>query len=311
VTRDLRWLSADAISPSLGREVSEEDSHRLLDAAFEMGIRHFDTAEGYGGGNARAYRKQALGLDDARQASDQMHSSELILGRWVRSRRVRREIVLATKVSSGFTGAQVREALGRSLERLKVENLDAYYLHSVPKDVPIAEPLGVLGEERTAGRIASIGVCNINALQLEEARRTAVQIDWCQNPFNLVQHEQSRESLVYCNANGIAFVAYSPLAAGFLTGKYGARGETKVKGTRFDVIPAHESLYFTETGFGALARLEAASARTGVAKPLLAMAWVLQQPGPSLVLLGATRLEHLENAVAARKLSLSSAELVS
>lgn len=294
---------------TLGREVGEADSFKLLDTAFEMGIRHFDTAEAYGGGNARAYRRQVLGLDDVREASGTMHSSELILGRWIRSRNVRAEVVLATKVSSGFDAVRVRQALAGSMERLQVDRLDVYYLHSVPKDVPLEEPLGVLAEERFARRIGSIGVCNINAAQLEQARQAAGGIGWCQNPFNLVQAAGSRESLTYCSANGIAFAAYSPLAAGFLTGKYGARGEKKVKGTRFDVIPAHEQVYFTATGFEALASLEAASTRTGVPKHLLAMAWVLRQPGLSVVLVGATRTEHLQNAVQAQALALSSPEL--
>lgn len=295
---------------TLGREVGDDDSFRLLDTAFENGIRHFDTAEAYGGGNARAYRKQALGIGDVREASGTMHSSELILGRWVRSRNIRQDVVLATKVSSGFTSGQLRHALARSMERLQVERLDIYYLHSVPKDVPIEEPLSVMVEERGAGRIGSLGVCNISAAQIERARQAAGEIGWCQNPFNLVQAPDSRESLTYCNANGIAFAAYSPLAAGFLTGKYGARGELKVKGARFDVIPAHESLYFTADGFDALSGLEAASARSGTPKHLLAMAWVLRQPGLSLVLVGATRVEHLQNAMEARALALSSVELM-
>lgn len=294
---------------TLGREVGDADSFRLLDTAFELGIRHFDTAEAYGGGNARAYRKNVLGLEDVREASGTMHSSELILGRWIRSRDIRREIVLATKVSTAFDAFHVRRALTRSMERLQVESLDVYYLHSVPKDVPLEEPLGALAEERLAGRIGSIGVCNINPAQIAQARQAAGGIGWCQNPINLVQAADSRESLAYCIANRIAFAAYSPLAAGFLTGKYGARGEKQVKGARFDVIPAHEQLYFTAAGFDALARLEAASIRTGIPKHLLAMAWVLRQPGLALVLVGATRPGHLENAMQARTLARSSPEL--
>lgn len=289
---------------TLGREADDETSYRLLDAAFEKGIRHFDTAEAYGGGNARAYRKAALGIEDVREASGVMHSSEILLGRWVRERGIRDQITLATKVSSGFREEAVEKALRRSMDRLQTEFVDIYYLHSIPTDVPLAEPLAVMEQACRQGRIGSVGVSNASRSHLAEAKKLSAKLRFCQNPFNLVQYGQSLDALGFCAENGIGFVAYSPLAVGFLTGKYGLRGEVRVQGTRFDVIPAHQDLYLKEPGFQALARLEAASARTGILKHLLALAWVLRQNDLSVVLIGATRLEHLDNALEAQQIGL-------
>lgn len=287
---------------TLGRETAEDHSFRLLDAAYEMGIRHFDTAEAYGGGNARAYRRNALGVDDVREASDLMHSSEILLGRWLRQRGVRNGITLATKVSSGYRAPHVETALARSLDRLQTESVDIYYLHSIPQDVPLAEPLGALDAARA--RIGSLGVSNATGEQLAAALEITPLVRYCQNAYNLVQGAQSHDSLSCCAARGVRFVAYSPLTAGFLTGKYGPRGEQRVAGTRFDIIPAHQDIYCVEAGFQALARLEAVSTRTGIPKHLLALAWVLRQPGIALVLAGATRREHLDNAALAASIEL-------
>lgn len=288
---------------TLGREINEKDSLHILDTAFTLGIRHFDTAEAYGGGNARAYRKNVLGIEDVRETTGTMHSSEILLGQWVRDRGLRAEVQLATKVSSGFRSADVTAALERSLDRMGLDSIDLYYLHSIPKDIPLEEPLHAMKAARHGGRIHSLGVSNATAAQLQQARQAATSIEYCQNAYNLAQAAQSRESLDYCRQQGIRFVAYSPLAAGFLTGKYGARGESVPSGTRFDVIPGHQNVYFNDAGFDALARLEQASAAAKLPKHLLAMAWVLRHAEIAIVLVGATKPDHLHNAVEAQKLA--------
>jgi aryl-alcohol dehydrogenase-like predicted oxidoreductase len=289
---------------TLGREIDADTSFRILDAAFEAGIRHFDTAEAYGGGNARATRKATLGIDDVREASGVMHSSELLLGEWIRNRGVRKEITLATKVSSGSRAEDVLQAISRSMERLQVERLDAYYLHSIPKELPLSEPLAALEQACAEGRVLSTGVSNAQLVHLEESRRYSPHLHYCQNPFNLVQYRETLDTLDYCKHHDVQFVAYSPLAAGFLTGKYGPRGEVEVKGTRFDVAPGHQSIYLNERGFEALYRLESASVKTGIPKHLLALAWVLRQQSIAIMLIGATKLHHIEQALEAQQLSL-------
>ncbi len=281
---------------TLGREIGEDDSYALLDHAFELGFRVFDTAEAYGGGNSHAYRIRAFGEDDVREASVMMHSSEILLGKWIRSRGVRRQVEVHTKVSSGHSVESIDAALGRSLDRLQTDYADGYYLHSAPNDP--GESISALAEHRKVRRARRIGICNASIVTIAASHRIA-PLDLCQNIYNLAQPDADRELLPWCRAHNIDFVAYSPLGAGFLTGKYGTRGELAPKGTRFDVVPGHRDVYFRPECFAALDRLTSVSAQSGVPKHLLALSWVLRQSGVSVVLIGATRLQHLDNAIAA------------
>jgi 1-deoxyxylulose-5-phosphate synthase len=281
---------------TLGREIDEDTSYGLLDHAYELGFRIFDTAEAYGGGNSRAYRLRTFGDDDVREASGMMHSSEILLGRWARRRGIREQIEIHTKVSSDYTADGMRTALLRSLDRLQTDYADGYYLHSAPAE--LAEAVAALDEERKAGRARRIGICNAGVDTMAAAHHIAA-LDLCQGIYNLAQPDAGRELIPWCRANNVAFVAYSPLGAGFLTGKYGARGELSPKGTRFDVVPGHRDVYFKPECFAALDRLTAVSARTGVPGYRLALDWVLRRSDISVVLIGATRSSHLDNAIAA------------
>jgi aryl-alcohol dehydrogenase-like predicted oxidoreductase len=263
---------------TLGREIGEAASYSLLDRAYDLGFRIFDTAESYGGGN-----------------------SEILLGRWAHSRGIRDTIEIHTKVSSDYSREGVRNSLHRSLERLQTEYVDAYYLHGVPAG--LAEAISTLAELRNSGLARRIGICNATIATAAEAHKIA-SLDLCQHVYNLAQPEQARELIPWCNAQDVSFVAYSPLGAGFLTGKYGARGELAPKGTRFDIIPGHRDIYFRQECFDALERLTAVAARSGIPRHQLALAWVLQRTDIDVVLIGATRPEHLETAVSLAQSSI-------
>jgi aryl-alcohol dehydrogenase-like predicted oxidoreductase len=286
---------------TLGREISEEASLELLDHAYELGFRVFDTAESYGGGNARALRQRQYGLDDIREASDVMHSSELILGKWLQSRSVTQDVLVHTKTLGPYSRGAIHEALHRSLERLRLNAVDGFYLHSAPTN--IEEAISSLDGERQAGRAGRIGICNAPVDVLKRAH-TVTPLDLCQDVYNLALPQAENTTIPWCKENGVVFIAYSPLAAGFLTGKYGAGGELSPKGTRFDIVPAHRDVYFRPECFDALRRLTALSAACGVPQHLLALNWVFRNSNISIVLIGATRPEHLDNAVAAAKLSV-------
>jgi len=281
---------------TLGREIGEDASLAILDHAFELGFRIFDTAEAYGGGNSHAYRIRTFGEGDVREASVMMHSSEILLGRWMQSRGVRSQVEVHTKVSSDHSPKGISTALTRSLDRLQTDYADGYYLHSAPTD-PV-ESVSALAEERRVGRARRIGICNAPVDTMAAAQGIA-PVDLCQNIYNLAQPDADRELIPWCRAHQVDFVAYSPLGAGFLTGKYGTRGELAPKGTRFDVVPGHRDVYFRPECFAALDRLTALSEESGIPQHLLALSWVLRQPEVSIVLIGATRLQHLDNAIAA------------
>lgn len=281
---------------TLGREIDENQSYALLDHAYELGFRTFDTAESYGGGNSHSYRLEKFGIDDVRERTNLMHSSEILLGGWVRSRGVRAAVEIHTKVSSNYSAQGIREALQRSLDRLQIDSADAYYLHSPPENLESA--IAEIAEQRAAGRTRRIGICNAGLDLLSRAHAIA-PIDLCQNVYNLAKPDPGRESIPWCHERGIAFVAYSPLGAGFLTAKYGVQGELTPAGTRFDVVPGHRDVYFQPECFAALERLHAVAGQVGVPAHRLALQWVLQREQIAIVLIGATRPEQLDNAVAA------------
>jgi aryl-alcohol dehydrogenase-like predicted oxidoreductase len=289
---------------TLGREIGEDASYALLDHAFELGFRIFDTAEAYGGGNSHAYRIRTFGEDDVREASVMMHSSEILLGRWMESRGVRRQVEVHTKVSSDHSPQGIDSALTRSLDRLQTDYVDGYYLHSAPTD-PVGS-VSALAEQKKAGRVRRIGICNASVDTMVAAQRIA-PLDLCQNIYNLAQPDVERELLPWCRVHKVDFVAYSPLGAGFLTGKYGPRGELAPKGTRFDVVPGHRDVYFQPECFAALDRLTVVSTQSGVPQHLLALSWVLRQRDVSIVLIGATRIQHLDNAIEATSIRMDDA----
>lgn len=229
-----------------------------------------------------------------------MHSAELILGKWIRDRGVRREVFVAGKA---LPALDLSASLSRSLDRLKLDFLDGYYLHSPPAGKTLPGLLAQLQQAKAAGLIRAIGLSNFSASLVEVSCCLAPEISLCQSVYNLARPEAARDLIPLCERRGIGFWAYSPLGAGFLTGKYGTAGEVSVPGSRFDVMPGHRDVYFHEQCFAALHKLERVSANAGVAQPLLALAWVLRQPAVSAVLVGATSTRHIENAIAAQSLS--------
>ncbi len=136
---------------TFGREIPEATAFALVDFAVAHGITLFDTAEAYGGGQARAYRRERLGLDDIREVSGELHSSEKIIGRWLTSRGCRDQITLVTKVTRDFSRAHVRAALEASLARLQTDRVDLYLYHSYDSTTPAAETAAAMDAVIRAG----------------------------------------------------------------------------------------------------------------------------------------------------------------
>lgn len=289
---------------TFGREIDEATSRDILDYAFEQGIRLIDTAEGYGGGNAKQYREKVLGIQDSREVSDEMYSSEKIIGRWLRDRGCRNEVVLLTKVSSGGSPENIETALNRSLENLGVDCVDIYMMHSPDAKVPLKESLQALTNGVDAGKVKTIGCSNFGIDLLEEALRLhqeegLARMESTEPPLNLAIAPEQHALFPYCRKKAITTIAYSPLAAGFLTGKYSPSLDSIPKGTRFDVIPGHVDVYFSDRNFKIVEQLRALSESTGKSMIYLAMAWATGHPLVSCTLVGARKRSHLDNALAA------------
>lgn len=295
---------------TFGREIAEDASLEVMDYAVEKGITWFDTAEGYGGGNARAYRRSALNVDDVREKTDIMGSSEIIMGRWIKARGCRDQLTLCTKVSSGNSPENIERALLTSLERLQVDHVDIYELHSPDADVPIGESLSALNDQISAGRVNYIGCSNFSAEQLKEAlevseRQGYPRFEVIQPPYSLAAPDSQYHIFPLCKAEKIGVTTYSPLAAGFLTGKYSNDRNNFPAGSRFDIIPGHADIYFNERNFRNLDRLKAKAEELGVPMVRLAMAWALTNPDLTSVIIGARHHGHIDNAIEALEMNMS------
>jgi 1-deoxyxylulose-5-phosphate synthase len=295
---------------TFGREIDQAASFKLMDFALSCGITLFDTAEAYGGGEARDYRRTHLQIDDEREVSGEHHSSENIIGRWLQSTGMRNDIFLVSKVTTSFSRRHVREALEASLERLKTDHLDLYLFHSFDANTPLNQALEAMNEVKQSGLTRFAGCSNFTAPQLREAlaagdRRQLPRLEATEAVCNLAIRSAEEDLLPLCAAENLGCLAYSPLAAGFLTGKYSGNRSTLPTGSRFHIIPGHADLYFNEQSFQALAGLKRLEHQTGIPAVQLAVAWVLAHPAVTSVLCGARTVSHLENALAAAKLDVS------
>ena len=300
-------------SVTFGREIDEEQAYRVMDHAVERGITTFDTAEQYGGGQARERRKQVLGFEDSREVSTEMHSAEAIIGRWLRSRGCRGEITLGTKVSTGGGAENVAAELGSSLERLNTDYVDVYYMHVPNREgTPISETLEALTKEVEAGRVCAIGCSNYGAGQLREALDASTsggyrRFEIVQPPYSLVSRDIEETMLPLCREEEISVATYSPLGAGLLAGTATPDRSRAPRGSRFYVAPDYMDLYYTEANFRMVELLRARAAELGVPMTRLAMAWVLSNQDVTAMLVGADDTRQLDEAVAAYEMRLDPA----
>ena len=282
---------------TFGREIDEAASFRLLDYAVERGVTLLDTAESYGGGQAG----QSCAAD--------MHSSEKIIGRWLRANACRKQIILQTKVSSGYTGESIRRAIDNSLQRLQTDHIDLYLLHKLDSTMPLQECLEALGEAIRANKIAAAGCSNVSAeclrSSIEISEKTGLpRFQTVQPPYSLVERSIEADLLPLCADRGIAVISYSPLAAGFLSGKYSANRADAPAGSRFHRVPGHCDLYFSDHNFQVVQRLHSFAARVGVPPLRLALSWALQNTSITAVLAGARSMDQIQNTLAARDLEM-------
>ena len=208
-----------------GRGETRDDAFAIMDAAWASGITTFDTADAYGGGRSESW-----------------------IGDWLRTKGtdVRDAIVLSTKTFNpmdegadhGLAPDRVKRQLESSLQRLGVEHVHMYLTHEPDPDVPIAETLGALDELVRAGKIGAVGASNVDGAQLSEALAVTpgARYAWVQNSYSLLDREAEREVLPLCAENGLGFTPFSPLAGGWLTGKY-TRGAELPVGSRMTRWP--------------------------------------------------------------------------
>lgn len=259
-----------------GQGETRAQAHALLDAAWDAGITTLDTADAYGGGRSETY-----------------------VGEWLRTRRPDGAVIttktfnpMADGADHGLAPSRVRRQLESSLRRLGVERVDLYLCHDWDPDVPIAETAGVLDELVAAGTIGAYGLSNVDGAQLRDAL-AAGDFAWVQNSYSLLDRRAERDVLPLCREHGLGFTPFSPLAGGWLTGKY-RRGAVPPEGSRMTMRPEPYEHLRRSVVFDALEALAA------LGDPAtLAFAWLLAQPGVTAVVAGPRRPEHLAPALAA------------
>jgi aryl-alcohol dehydrogenase-like predicted oxidoreductase len=296
---------------TFGREIGEETAFEIMDYALENGITFFDTAEAYGGGQAFENRKNAYGTTDVREKSMEMSSSELIIGRWLKSRGTRKDIEICTKISGGRANAEeIRKSIDASLERLGTDYIDIYKIHAPDVNTSIDETLDELTNQVNLGKTKTIGGSNYTQAQISEMLDSAKKFSYkrfeiMQPNYSLAVPDAENDIFPLCTKEEIAITPYSPLGGGFLTGKYTRGNRDSIpKGTRMDVAPGHIDIYFNDRSFNIVDKLKIKSKELGVPITQLAMAWVMSHKSVTAALAGAKSSDHLKNAINAYNMDL-------
>ncbi|MDQ3213871.1 MAG: aldo/keto reductase [Acidobacteriota bacterium] len=279
--------------------VLPEDAGRpFIKRALEYGINFFDTADMYSIG-----------------------ASEEILGRAVRDFARRDDVVVATKVfhpmsadpnDRGLSRKHIMSSIDGSLRRLGTDYVDLYQIHRWDPETPIEETLLALHDVVRAGKARYIGASSMWSWQFATALHTADRNGWTrfvsmQNHYNLVYREEEREMLPLCRAEGIGVIPWSPLARGFLAGNRRAADKGDTERARTDDF-AHR-LYYADSDFRIVDQVVAVARARGVTAAQIALAWIVQQPGVTAPIVGASKMEQLDQAVAALDITLSPEEL--
>jgi 1-deoxyxylulose-5-phosphate synthase len=275
--------------------LDEEVAEPIVRRAVEGGIIFFDTADVYNGGQ-----------------------SEIVTGRLLRKLfGMREEYVVATKVRGttmpgqngrGLSRKHVLASIDASLERLGLDYVDLYQIHRWDNATPIEETMEALNDVVRSGKARYIGASSMYAWQFAKAQRVAATpFVSMQNHYNLIYREEEREMIPQCRDQGVALIPWSPLARGFLAGSRTASGERLT--TRAGTDPFQDSLYRPDLDFPVIDRVAEVAAERGVSSAQAALSWLLHKPGVTAPIVGATKLEHVEDAVAAEQLSLSDEEI--
>jgi aryl-alcohol dehydrogenase-like predicted oxidoreductase len=271
---------------TFGREIDERAAIAVLDHALERGITLYDTAEAYSAGR-----------------------SEEILGRWIASRGVRNRIVLATKVTVPLGGARVIASAEDSLRRLHVDSIDLFQLHNWDSTTPLEETLEALDTLVCSGKVRYIGCSNFAAWQLCKALWRQEVRGWAslvsvQQVHNLAMREIEQELIPLCEDQQIGVITYSPVGAGFLAGEF-RQGGPVPRGSRFDIVPAFQDIYFNDASFGAIERLRVTATKMGLPMAQLALAWALSRPGITTTLIGACGVDQIDQAFDADAIAIT------
>jgi aryl-alcohol dehydrogenase (NADP+) len=279
--------------------LEEEEARPFIKRALEAGINFFDTADVYSQG-----------------------VSEEVLGKTLRYLKTRREdLVIATKVFNpmsedpndrGLSRKHIMVSIDASLRRLQLDYVDLYQIHRWDYDTPIEETMEALHDVVKAGKARYIGASSMFAWQFTKAQYLADLHGWTrfvsmQNHYNLIYREEEREMIPCCIDFGAALIPWSPMARGFFTGNHrkGDWGDT----VRARTDSYGQELYYRDADFTVADRALEIAKKRGVSGPQIALAWVLNKPYITAPIIGASKLEHLDQSIAALEIKLTEDEI--
>ncbi|GGJ07833.1 aldo/keto reductase [Alicyclobacillus cellulosilyticus] len=286
---------------TFGNQADKQTAFAILDKALAAGVNFIDTADVYplGGGLERA------------------GATESILGEWLAGKR--HQVILATKCfgamgpgpnDRGLSRKHIMEAVEGSLRRLRTDYIDLYQAHQFDATVPLDETLRAFDDLVRQGKVRYIGVSNWRAWQIAKAQGIAelknlVRIDSVQPRYNLLFRMIEDELVPYCVAEGVGIICYNPLAGGMLTGRYQSPGDL-TEGTRFTLGHGAGDLYrqryWQEETFKVIELYRGWCRERGYDMATTAVRWVIQQPGITSAIIGASRPEQLDASLRAAEL---------
>jgi aryl-alcohol dehydrogenase (NADP+) len=280
--------------------IDEDDARPFYQRALELGINFIDTADMY-----------SLGV------------GEEVTGRALKDFAKREEIVLATKVfgkmgedpnSGGLSRKHIMDAIDASLRRLQTDYVDLYLIHRYDPATPIEETLEALDDVVRAGKVRYLGASSMYAWQFCQALYLSDLNGWSrfvamQNHYNLIYREEEREMMPLCESEGIGVTPWSPMARGFLAGNRHRQGGGDTSRAKADDIA--QDLYYADSDFQVADRVDEVARKRGVSSSQIALAWLLHKPGVTSPIIGASKMAHLDEAVAALEIELGEDEMTS
>ncbi len=278
--------------------LDEAAARPFVQRALEAGINFFDTANMY-----------SLGV------------SEEVTGRLLKAFAPRDEVVVATKVyfqmgqkpnQGGLSRKHILDSIDASLKRLGMDYVDLYQIHRWDYQTPIEETMEALHDVVRAGKARYIGASSMFAWQLAKAQHIADQHGWTrfvsmQNHYNLVYREEEREMIPYCLDQGVGIIPWSPLARGFLAGNRTRDGQKPTP--RASADPLADNMYYQDNDFDIVDRVVALAQQRGAAPAQIALAWMLHKPGITSPIIGASKMQHLDDAIGALDIKLTPEEI--
>ena len=283
-----------------GKGDTEEEAFAIMDTAWEMGINNFDTADAYGGGR-----------------------SETAIGKWLKGKgvAVRDQLILTSKVFNpvgdgpndwGLSRRHILRQVERSLQRLGVDHIDMYLMHEPDPRTPLEETIRAMDDLVRQGKVHYIGASNMPGWLMTKAlwisdKNNLHRFEWVQNSYSLLERTDDREVLPLCADQGLGYTPFSPLAGGWLTGKYQSAADF-TESSRMGMRPEPYKKLVNQSTFDGLAQFKAEADKRGVSMGGLAIAWLLSNPLITAPIIGPRKPAHFQPVKEALDLHLTPAE---